>query len=358
MKKVLIEGMTSNLGGVETFVHTLYGVLKENCEIDFITIDDNIPFTDEFTKGGSKIFKITPRYKSVSQFKKDIDKVFEENNYDVFWFNKTSLSSIDTIKSAKKHGVKNVICHSHQSKNMGSFFTLCMHKLNSKKVGKYIDHKVACSEVAANWFFGSDISDVKIFPNSVDISKYEPSKEKQEEMKKKLGLEGKFVVGHVGRFAREKNHEKLVGIFSKIVEKTDAHLIMCGEGELMEDTKNLVKEKNLTDKVSFLGMRRDIPDIFQAMDVMVFPSLFEGLPFVLVEAQASGVPCIVSDTVSMEAKLTDIIEYIKLDADDDVWADHIVKYKDYVKVSKREMLDEKGFSLEAFAGEVNRIIFG
>ena len=357
MKKVLIEGMTDNLGGVETFVHTLYLILKDECQVDFITVDNHIPFQEEFVSNGSKIHHITPRYKSVKQFKADIDKVFKENNYDVFWFNKTTLSSICSIKTAKKYNVSKIICHSHQSKNMGTFFTLCMHKFNSMIVPKYIDYKVACSEVAANWFFGKDISDVKIFPNAVNISKYEPQKEKQEEMKKKLGLEGQFVIGHVGRFAREKNHKLLINIFENFLKKEQAHLILCGEGEFMEDTKNLVKEKHLEDKVSFLGMRKDIPDIFQAMDVMVFPSLFEGLPFVLVEAQASGVPCIVSDTVSPEAKLTNIIEYVKLDADLDTWTEKILEYKDYTKVSKRDQLQEKGFSLETFAEEVEKMIF-
>ena len=356
MKKILIEGMTGNLGGVETFVHSLFEVLKEECVMDFIVVDDPIPFKDEYVENGGKIFKITPRYKSVKQFKTDIDKVFEEGNYDVFWFNKTSLSSIDSIKSAKKHKVKNIICHSHCSSNMGSVFTLIMHKFNKSIVNKYITHKAACSAVAAEYFFGKDISDVKIFPNAVNISKYEPADEKTYEVKKKLGLEDKFVIGHAGRFSREKNHRLLIDIFEKYVQQDDACLILCGQGELTDEIKDLVKSKGLEEKVKFLGMRKDMPDVFQAMDVIVMPSLFEGLPFVLVEAQASGIPCIVSDTVSQEAKLTDIIEYVPLDGELTLWTDKIKKYRDYKKISKRDQLTQKGFSSETFAKEVHDII--
>lgn len=353
MKKILIEGMTRNLGGVETFVHLLYSVLRLDWQIDFITVDDTIPFEDEFLQNGSKIFHITPRYKSVKQFCKEIDQVFKNEQYDVFWFNKTTLSSIHTLKAAKKSGVKRIICHSHQSKNMGNILTLCMHKWNCKRVSKYINGRAACSKVAAEWFFGSDqTKDVKIFPNAVDIANYNPDPQKIADMKKKLGLENQFVIGNIARFAPEKNHQFLVSIFEVLSKKENAHLVLCGDGELKADIEQIVEEQGLTDRVSFLGMRRDIPDILQAIDVMVMPSLFEGLPFVLVEAQASGVPCVVSNTVSEEAKLTDILEYVELDASIEKWVDTILSYKDYVKVSKKEQLEAKGFSKEKFQDEV------
>ncbi len=352
MKKILIEGMTRNLGGVETFVHLLYSVLRQEWQVDFITVDDTIPFEDEFLQNGCKIYHITPRYKNAKQFCSDIDHVFETEHYDVFWFNKTTLSSIHTLKAAKKSGVKRIICHSHQSKNMGSLFTLCMHKINMKRVSKYINGRAACSEVAAEWFFGPHPKEVKIFPNAVDISKYEPNEKKMHDMKKQLGVEDKFVIVNVARFAPEKNHKFLISIFEVLSRKQNAHLILCGTGELKPEIEQLVREKGLEDRISFLGMRRDIPDVLQASDVMVMPSLFEGLPFVLVEAQAAGVPCVVSNTVSEEAKLTDILEYVSLESSEEEWADKILSYKQYVKVSKREQLESRGFSKEKFKEEV------
>ena len=357
MKKILIEGMSENLGGVETFIHLLFSVLKDSWKIDFITVNEKIPFEEEFLARGCKIHRITPRYRSIKEFQNDIDMVFNENGYDAFWANKTTLSSSYSIISARNHGVKKIILHSHQSKNMGSLMTLVLHLCNRLRICRYIDVKAACSQVAAEWFFGKQTDDVVIFPNAVDVSAYEPDSGKQEKIKAKLGLSGKFLVGSVARFAPEKNHVKIIEIFEALVRREpEAHLILCGTGDLLEATRQLVRGKGLENAVSFLKARNDMPDIYQAMDVFLMPSLFEGLPFTLVEAQASGIPCVVSDTVSEEAALTDIIEYLPLNGAPEVWAGHILSWKDYQKISKRDQLNEKGFTLEAFKDQVLRIL--
>lgn len=356
MKKILIDGMSSNMGGVEKFVCTIYEALKDEWQVEFITVDESIPYQEEFLRNGSQIHKITPRYVSVSKYKNDIKEVFKNNQYDVFWFNKTTLSSIDCIKEAKNSGIKNVICHSHQSKNMGTLFTLLMHNMNKRNVGKYIDYRVACSKEAAEWFFGSKTEDVVIFPNAVNIGKYEPNETLRTEKRKELGIEGKFVIGNVARFAKEKNHKFLIDIFAELCKKEDAVLVSCGEGPLWEETKNYAKEKKIDDKILFLGMRKDIPEILQAIDVVVFPSLFEGLPFSLVEAQAGGIPCLISDTIGKETKLTDLVKFFSLDAGAEAWADEILKYKDYKKVTKRNQLEEKGFSSEIIEKKIKEMV--
>lgn len=355
-KKILIEGMTSNLGGLETFIHLLYSVLKESWQIDFITLDENIPFEREFLNQGCKIYRITSRYKNIKKYCKNIDQIFLNENYDVFWSNKTTLSSIYSLKMAKKYGVSKIICHSHASKNMGSFFTLCMHKFNRMRINYYIDSKVACSEIAADWFFGKNNKDVIILENAVDLSKYDPNPIKKEHMRKQLRIKENFVIGHIGRFSKEKNHKFLIELFSSLLEKVDAHLVLCGDGELKEEVEEQIKSHNIENKVSILGIRDDVPDVLQAIDVFVFPSLFEGLPFALVEAQAAGVPCIVSNTVSSEANLTDIVEFISLEIPSEVWIKNIIKYKDYKKIAKKEILREKGFSIDSYICKVKQII--
>lgn len=354
-KKMLIEGMSKGLGGVEKFIYTLFQILKNDWDIDFLTVDEEIPFQKEFLDNGCHIYKITPRYVSVKKNKDDIDRVFRTTNYDVFWFNKTSLSSIVSLKKAKMYNVKNIICHSHSSENMGNFFTMLMHKKNQKWVENNIIRKVACSENAARWFFNASHG-VHILPNAVDVEQYEPNKIKQKKIKEELGIQEEFVIGHVGRFSKEKNHEFLIKIFFNILKKIDAHLILCGDGELRNHIENHVLELNMKDKVSFLGQRNDIPDVLQAMDVFVLPSLFEGLPFVLVEAQASGIPCIVSETVSKEAALTDLVHYISLESDIDVWVEKILKYKCYEKTTRKKELTKKGFTIEHFIDEINILI--
>lgn len=124
----------------------------------------------------------------------------------------------------------------------------------------------------------------------------------------------------------------------------------------MGRNKKLCKRKKIDDKILFLGMRKDIPEILQAIDVVVFPSLFEGLPFSLVEAQAGGIPCLISDTIGKETKLTDLVKFFSLDAGAEAWADEILKYKDYKKVTKRNQLEEKGFSSEIIEEKIKEMV--
>lgn len=356
MKKILIDGMTKNTGGVEKFIYTLYTMIKDSYQVDFMTVDKEISYEEEFLKDGCNIYRITPRYVSLKAFQNDIQKVYENGNYDILWLNKTTLSSIDSLKAAKRNHVKTIICHSHASENLGNLFTLMMHKHNRRSVNKYVDYKVACSENAANWFFGKNIEDVKIFQNAVDIAKYEPVQEIREQKRKEMNLENKFVIGHIGRFSEEKNHKFILDVFAEVEKQVDAQLLLCGDGELIDEIRKYAESKGIKDKVSFLGIRKDIPEILQAVDLVLFPSLFEGLPFALVEAQAAGVPCVVSDTVSREAKLTDLMQFLSLDDDVKIWAEKILEYREYKKISKAEQLTEKGYSLQTMEKNIREIL--
>lgn len=356
MKRILIDGMCNKEGGVEHFIYQLYLILKKDWQVDFITIDDKIPFESEFLENGSTIYKITPRYVSVRKYIEDIECVFKKTKYDVLWFNKMSLSSIACIISAKHNKVGKIICHSHASNNMGGKFTYIMHKLNSFRINKYVDTKLACSSEAAHWFFGNNINDVDIFPNSIDIKKYVPSVEIRNEVRKELNICDKFVLCHIGRFSKEKNHTFLIDVFSELCKKIDAHLLLCGEGDLFPCIKEKVEKSGIESKVSFLGMRRDIPNILQSVDVLLLPSLHEGLPITLVEAQAAGVPCIVSDTVSREAALTELVQFVSLKAPEEVWINEILKYKEYTKVSHEKQLEEKGFGLKKMNEKVEKLL--
>lgn len=248
MKRMLIDGMTGNMGGIEKFIYTVYKAFQTQYQIDFMTVDGHIPFEEEFLENGSRIHRITPRYVSAKTYKADIDKVFSENSYDILWFNKTTLSSIECLKSAKRHNVKKIICHSHASKNMGNFLTRIMHEFNKNKIERYVDYKLACSVEAASWFYGDKTDDVEIFNNAVDLKKYSPSLEFLIKKKKELGLEGKFVLGHIGRFSVEKNHKFLLDVFEAVSKETDAHLVLCGEGALLSEIKEYAVQKGLGEK--------------------------------------------------------------------------------------------------------------
>lgn len=346
MTKILVEGMSCMMGGLETFIHTLFQYMDASrYHFDFLVYDLHIPFEEEFEEAGCKIYRVTPRSKNPLQYRRELDEIFRKGNYEVFWSNRTTLSSIQPFKSAKKYGVPIIVCHSHQSKNMGTLFTLVMHKLHQGSVKRFITKKAACSDVAAKWFFGKD-KDVVILKNSVDTALYDYSPKKARQLKEDSHLEQKFVIGHIGRFAPEKNHTFLIEIFEKVLEtEKNAVLLLCGDGEKRRETEELVRQKNLTDKVEFLGIRNDVIDLLHLFDVMVFPSIFEGLPFVLVEAQAAGLPCIVSDQVSGQAKLTDCLEFVNLDKGAGYWAGKVLEYRGKERKSCREQMEESGFGI-------------
>lgn len=344
-------------GGLETFILTLYrNVDKTKYHFNFITYDSEISYEEELVNDGCMIYKLPGRSKGIQRYRKAIDYVFKQGEYDVFWSNRTNLSSIYPFESARKHSVPVIICHSHSSKNMGTLFTLIMHKLNCRRIRKYVTHKVACSEVAARWFFGQD-TDVSILKNSVDTNVYDYNKAKSDRTKRDNQMEDCFVIGHIGRFSTEKNHVFLIDIFQRIMKKENkARLVLCGDGEKKKEIEELVREKGLSNYVEFLGIRKDIIDILHLYDILVFPSLFEGLPFVLVEAQAAGLPCVVSDQVSGESKLTDTFEFLSLEAGAEYWSEQIMKYKDFERKSNKQQIEEAGFSVNNLMRQVNELL--
>lgn len=357
MKRILIDGMTNNLGGIEKFSHLIFETLKDDWEIDFITVDPEIPYQKEFIKSGCRIHVITPRYKNLVKYKREIKEVFKKGAYDVFWFNKTTLSSIDCVKAARKYGVNKIICHAHTSKNMGSSFTAIMHNVHRGYINKNIKYKVACSNSAAEYFYKEQSKNCRIFTNGVDLELYKPNEEKRNEMRNKLNINDKFVIGHIGRFSNEKNHRFIIRVFEEINKEYDnCTLVLCGDGELLDQIKEEVRCKQLSDKVLFLGIRNDIPDILQAIDVFLFPSLFEGLPFALVEAQAAGIPCIVSDTVSSESKLTDLVHFVSLESNVNKWKEKIMEFRYYRKVSRSKELENRGYSIKAIERNIRHLV--
>lgn len=178
---ILIEGMSRQLGGMEAFIMSVYrGLERENYRMDFIAYDDEIVFEDELKAGGSKVYHVTPRSKSVLQSRKELDTIFKQTQYDVFWTNKTTISNIEALKSAKKNQVPLRIVHSHSSENRGTKFTLFMHKKNRRQVANYANQLLACSKEAGVWMFGEKAKEAQIIINGVDIRKYTYTKEREE----------------------------------------------------------------------------------------------------------------------------------------------------------------------------------
>ena len=198
---------------------------------------------------------------------------------------------------------------------------------------------------AGKWMFGKH--KFQIMNNAIDAKKFIYNEEVRKQKRAELKVEDKFVIGHVGRFNLQKNHEFLVKCFADFAKTNDdAVLVLIGNGEMQEKIKKMAKEYGIETKVKFLGLREDIPQLLQAMDLFLFPSLFEGLPVTLVEAQAAGLPCVISDTITDEIMITEQISKVSLSGNTSLWNQEIAKYRYSKRKNTIEDIIEHGFDIE------------
>ncbi len=280
-------------------------------------------FADELKSFGSKVF-IPPcsRVKKPLNYSSWLKKIIKNNGYDVIHVHGNSGTMYFEIHSAKKAGVPVRIAHSHST----SCKYMLAHRALKPLLNRELTHALACSDMAGKWLFRKSY---EVLPNGIDVNKFEYLSEIRKEYRRNLRVDDKFVIGHVGYMSSEKNHMYLLRIFEKFVKEcTDARLLLIGDGKLRPQIESFISEHNLNKYVQLLGKRSDIAQLYQCMDVFVLPSLFEGLPVTLVEAQTTGLHCIVSDTVTKEVNVTQNIQYIGIGENDiDVWVSELRKSK-------------------------------
>jgi len=248
------------------------------------------------------------------------------------------------LKYAKKAGIPIRIAHAHntsQEKNL-KFIIKLFYKSRLAAQANYL---FACGNESGKWMFGS--KKFITLRNAIDAERFIYSKDVSFEVKNKLGLDKKLVIGHVGRFCEQKNHSFLIDIFNSIQRiEPNSVLVLIGTGELQNEIKTKVISLDLEEKVVFLGVRSDIDSLLQAMDVLVFPSIFEGLPVTLVEAQASGLKCFVSDKITQEINITNNIEFISLSESPDTWAKRIINRAGWLRENNIDHIDHAGYNIK------------
>jgi len=338
-----------NRGGQETFVMNVYrNIDREKIQFDFLVGDNcnqNYDFEDEIIKLGGKIYRIPLKSKNpIKSFFSTI-KVIKRGNYQIVHrHSNTSLMSIDLV-AAKLGGAKIRIAHSHSSYLEGRFKML-MHKLFIPIVNAISTNNLACSEDAGKWLFGEQRFEV--VKNAIDISKFSYNEMTRNVTRKTLSIDDKFVVGHVGRFTYAKNHDFLIDIVKEI-KKMDSSiiLILVGDGSLRKKIELKIKEFGLQDNVKLLGVQNDIASLLQSFDIFLFPSHYEGLPVTLIEAQAAGLPCLISDAITSEVCLTRLVHKISLNKSPKEWVKEIMKYKDISnRESKYDELLNSGYDIK------------
>jgi len=308
--KILCMIGSMNAGGAETFLMKIYRQIdKEKYQLDFYVTQQNKGFyDDEISTLGGKIIRAIPKSKNPFKSFVSIYKTVKTYKYKrVIRISQHSLSSIDLF-AAKLAGAKILVFRSSNSKTGGSSINTFLHFF-FRPFAKLIPNiKLAPSHEAAEFMFGKNYNknqNTYIIKNGIPVEDFTFSNQTRLNKRNELNFNNKFIVGHIGRLNKQKNHFFLIEVFEQILKRNDnSLLILVGSGELKNALMDKVEEKRIADKVIFLGVRSDIPQLLMAFDLMIFPSLFEGLPNVLIEAQATGLKCIVSDSISKEVKVS------------------------------------------------------
>ena len=305
--KVLHSELHERLGGIESFIFNVWNDIdKERVQFDFLTTFDHPAFEIELQNTGCNIYKI-PKHKNIIAYSRAVKKVLDRG-YDIVHIHKNSAADVILLHILKGYPRTKVIVHSHNTlPSVGRTVTI-LHNFNKAYLYKESDVHLACSSAAGAWMYGN--KKFEVIRNGISTNKFLFSEEIRTKLRKEFGIpEDAFVVGHVGRFTEQKNHFFLIDIFIEILKQdTNSYLIMIGQGELKEDVEEYVNKKKVTN-VIFAGVRKDINEVMMAMDAFVFPSRWEGLPVVIIEAQASGLEVYLSTNVSKECEVSEGVHW-------------------------------------------------
>lgn len=335
---------TTRLGydGITSVLMNYYkNIDKSKIQFDFIPaagIENWV--NEEILTLGGKIYNVPSRKKNIISYMLAIKKIIKNNKYKIVHMHGNSATLYLEILAAKLAKSKFRIAHCHNS----TCTYKIIHYMLKKRLNKDITHAFACSKLAGEWLYNRKFY---ILNNGIDIEKFKYNEDIRSEYRKQLGLDKYFVIGHIGHFSYQKNHEFLLDVFSRVYsENSKARLLLIGEGELESEVQSKINSLGLQDVVMRLGKRNDNNKLLQAMDVFVLPSRFEGLPVVLVEAQTAGLFCVVSDVITEEAKLTEHIKYLSLDDSIDKWSYEINSRKNYKRNDSYYLLQKSKFNVK------------
>lgn len=325
-----VLAITSELdgGGVDRLLYDYCAHLSDDVQFDFIVTSKNEGILEQPLKDlGCKIYRVSQLKEDFKGHRDQMEKILQAGNYDII-HDHSGYKAWCNLTVAKKCGVKTRIAHSHLAFVNESFVGRVVRKISTALTKLYATDLFACGNDAAKWMWGEKSfskNKVYIMKNAVVSENFNFSSEKREKLRKELGVENQFVIGNVARITYQKNQEFLVEAFSEIKKhRDDAVLLLVGRGDNEEQIKNQVAELKLNDSVIFTGVRNDVPDLLNAMDVFVLPSRFEGLPVTLIEIQANGLPGVISDTVTKEMKLSEELLFLSLEKNYEEWANVIL----------------------------------
>lgn len=341
-------------GGIENFLMNIYrNIDRRKVQFDFLVhYEKKYYFDDEIEKLGGRIYRLSVREdNNLMKYIKDLNQFFKEHKeYKIVHGHMASLGYF-YLHVAKKNGVPIRIAHSHGAsylKNLKGYTKLFLFKFFKIPANIYW----ACSTEAGKFIFGEK-NKFELIPNAIDMKKFKYNTSIRNEVRNDLKLNNKLVIGNVGRFNLQKNHSFLLDIFAELHKiNPNTVLLLIGNGELEKNIKEKINKLNLNNDVKLLGIRDDVNRIYQAMDLFLMPSLFEGLPLTGVEAQTSGLRCIFSDTITKEVKISDNAEFFSLKKSSSEWANEIINYSKYSR--ENYVIKNKDFDINTLAKKIEK----
>ena len=353
MTRVLQVIHSMNLGGAENFIMNIYRVIdRKNIQFDFLVNEQGV-FDEEIKQMGGQVWMI-PYVNTVGPFKyrAELKRFFSEHSEYQVVHSHLDMVSGEVIECAKEAGVKRCITHSHSTDTTGNIVVQLLKKYYRKKISRYADVCLACSKQAGEWLYKNERA--VVLNNAIDLEKFRFQVEVRKKVREQYHMpEQAFVIGHVGRFNKVKNHRFLVRLFVKYYQcHANTMLLLCGSGTERANIEKVVADKKLTTNVIFFDAATDVYQMYNAMDVFVFPSLYEGISLAMLEAQANGLPIVASDSIDINSALTDRVKFVGLNDSVEQW---MLPLEDALKLGRcdgTEKLRAAGYDIQDTARQL------
>ena len=353
-------------GGIESFLHNVIMEMDlSRLEIDIVAaqICESV-FTASLKEKGVGFYELSGSQRKLGQNHKMFKQLLKERHYDVVHLNIFQGLSLYYAYLAKKAGVAVRIAHSHNTalrQSKTKWLKMFLHNAGKNLWTRNATDFWVCSRVAAEFMFTpKGLRKYEFIPNGIDVKKFRFNNEVRKQIRNDLGIEDKLVIGNVGRLCYQKNQEYLLEVFAKLqAQRPESVLLLVGEGELKAELQQQVKRWSIADKVIFYGVTDKVEELLCAMDIFAFPSRFEGLGIVMVEAQASGLPVICSDGVPNEAVVSDLVEKVDLRSGVDSWVESILHCQVGVdRLAVHEQVQKSGFAVADVADRIEKVYLG
>lgn len=333
--RILVLGMADVVGGVENVIMQVYRRTDPDMiHFDYLTFFDKCAYEDELIAGGSSVFHITRRGTNPFRSRKELTNFFKEHgrDYDFIWINTCSASNILAQKLAKRFSSAKIVTHSHcagvESRNaLLTHMHGILNRINNRAIVKYSDKCLTCSSLAGEWLFGKNPDKpVTVIPNGIQCDDYEFDENIRRSVREEIGVGDQTVIGFVGRLKLIKNPLLALDIFFEYHKlNPNSVMVFVGDGNLKEEIVQKIQQLGIEKHVKLLGFRKDVQQLLHGVDALLQPSRAEGFPLTLIEAQSCGIPCLISDTIAKEVKITELTEFCSLSAPPSEWAKSLHK---------------------------------